>query len=248
MLTAMLLMISPLSRAHCEAVAPDETATLTDIFDAYVSAVRQATVDNLEPALAFRTAGNREQFAEHLQHGPQGLTHILEDLRFFAPIEYTVGNAAIDNENAALALDARFKIEMPEHPLQGQTITRTLWVDYVREAGEWKINDVLMPPEPENIGRSPDENNEPESAYDLKREKSFNGRIIKVVFEPDYTLLTVLLVFDEVEYLVYLPNRVTLEESGFPVEKLKVPRLIGIKGHPHITNEFKTLASSATLH
>lgn len=103
----------------------------------------------------------------------------------------------------------------------------------------------MLAPETAQIKRSPDTQPEPRANFDTSRQTSLGGRIMRVAFEPDHTLLVVLML-DE-EQLAYLPNKAFLESQGFNTERLRAPRLIEIEGHPHRTNKFKTLATGAQL-
>ena len=120
-----------------------------------------------------------------------------------------------------------------------------MWVDFALEKGAWKIGGVMLAPDPAQIKRSPDTKYDPKSSYDLAKEVSLGGRIVRVAFETDHTLV-VILMLDE-EQLAYLHDRATLEAKGFKTERLMSPRLLEVEGHPHRTNKFKTLATGASL-
>ena len=242
-LAAMLLLASP--SAHSQASAPAEAKTLTAVFDAYNTAVKSAKADNLEPALALRTAEYRERGAHQRKLYPQARANMLEEMRFFVPLNYTVESVALGEEVAALALMANLKIDMRGHPKRGQTVRQTMWVDFALEKGAWTISDVMLAPDPAQTKRSSDTQYDPESSYDLAQEVSLGGRIVRVAFETDHTLV-VILMLDE-EQLAYLPDRATLEAKGFKTARLMSPRLLEIEGHPHRTNKFKTLGTGASL-
>jgi len=140
---------------------------------------------------------------------------------------------------------ADLKIELRGHPKRGQTIKQLMWIDYVQENGAWRIATVMMAPEPAQIKRSPDTKFEPRTNFDGSREVSLGGRITRVAFEADHTLVVVLML-DE-EQLAFFPNKATLDGSGFNTQRLQAPRLIEIEGHPHCTNKFKTWAIGANL-
>jgi len=222
-----------------------DAKTLTAVFDLYNTAVKSAKADNLEPALALRTAEYRERGAHQRKLYPQARENTLEEMRFFVPLDYSVESAAIGVEVGALALMANLKIDMRGHPKRGQTVRQTLWVDFALEQGAWKIGGVMLAPDPAQIKRSPDTKYDPRSSYDLAKDVSLAGRIVRVAFETDHTLV-VILMLDE-EQLAYLPDRATLEAKGFKSERLMPPRLLEVEGHPHRTNRFKTLATGASL-
>lgn len=222
-----------------------DAKTLTALFDQYNTAVKAVKADNLEPALAFRTTEYRERGADQRKRYPQARQNALEEMRFFVPLDYAVESAAVGVEVAALAMQANLKIDIAGHPKRGQTVRQLLWVDYELEKGAWRIANIMLAPDADKIKRSPDSKYEAKTNFDPGRETSLGGRIMRVAFEPDHTLLVVLML-DE-EQLAYLPDKATLESNGFNTERLKSPRVIEIRGHPHRTNKYKTLATGAQL-
>jgi hypothetical protein len=228
-----------------EPIAAD-AETLTAVFDAYNTAVKSAKADNLEPALALRTDEYRERGAHQGKRNPQAREKALEEMRFLVPLIYSVESTAIDVEVAALALLADLKIDMPGHPKHGQTVRQTMWVDFAVEKGAWKIGGVMLAPDPAQIKRSPDTTFDPnKSNYDLAKRVSLKGRIVRVAFETDHTLVAMLML-DE-EHLAYMDGRAALEANGFKTARLMPPRLVEVEGHPHRTNKFKTGAGGFTL-
>ena len=109
----------------------------------------------------------------------------------------------------------------------------------------WKIDMVVYGIPPDQIQKSADENNDPESSYDMNKETSLGGKIVRVSFEPNYTLV-VIRVVDE-DQLAFLPSREVLEKDGFETSSLKPGRVAEASGHPHKTNKFKTLATGLDL-
>jgi hypothetical protein len=139
---------------------------------------------------------------------------------------------------------ANLKIDMRGHPKRGQTVRQTMWVDFALEKGAWTISEVILAPDPAQTKRSSDTQYDPESSYDLAQEVSLGGRIVRVAFETDHTLV-VILMLDE-EQLAYLPDRATLEAKGFKTARLMSPRLRN-RGSPPPDNKFKTLGTGASL-
>jgi hypothetical protein len=168
-----LLLASP--SVHSQASAPAEAKTLTTVFDAYNAAVKSAKANNLEPALALRTAEYRERGEHQRKLYPQARENTLQELRFFVPLNYAVESVAIGAEVAALALMANLKIDMRGHPKHGQTVRQTMWGDFALEKGAWKIGDIMLAPDPAQIKRSPETQYDPESSYDLAKEVSLGA-------------------------------------------------------------------------
>ena len=228
-----------------EPIAAD-AETLTAVFDAYNTAVKSARADNLEPALALRTDEYRERGAPQGKPNSQAREKALEEMRLLVPLIYSVESAAIDVEAAALALLADLKIDLPGHPQHGQTVRQTMWVDFAVEKGVWKIGGVMLAPDPAQIKRSPDATFDPNrSSYDLAKKVSLKGRITRVAFETDHTVVAILM--SDEEHLAYLDGRAALEANGFKTARLMPLRLVDVKGHPHRTNKFKTAAGDVTL-
>ena len=93
--------------------------------------------------------------------------------------------------------------------------------------------------DPSKITACKDDRNEPMEAYDPDKEVSLGGPIVRVDFQPDYTLVVVR-VMDE-ENCAFLPNREEIARHGLDPAKLVPYAIVDMTASPHRTNKQKVL-------
>jgi hypothetical protein len=219
-----------------------EPVDLQKVFDRYNQAV---SAGRLKEAMALRTKDVRKDL-EPAMRSPDERAQTEAMLRAMVPRAYEVlgMDAGRDERSATLDIVGSFVPDDPEHPRRGETIRHELSLQFAKE-GSWRLGVVTWGIDLDTIRRSDDEWPEPEDSYDFTREVALTGRILRVAFEPDYTLVVVRVV-DE-EQLAFLPSRAGLEKAEFDPAKLVPRRVIEVIGHPHGTNDLKLLATGAEV-
>jgi hypothetical protein len=124
-----------------------------------------------------------------------------------------------------------------------------LIVAMVQEDGDWKVLDMLPaagegPPEPQEIRRTDAPRGEVDD-YDLERYVSLGGPILHVSHEEEYGLVVIRVM--DTEQNVYIPTLGRLQELGFDAGTLVPDAIVEVEGHPHRTDDLKTLATDLKM-
>jgi len=216
-----------------------KTDDLTSLFDQYNAAVKAG---EFERALEFRIAEVKDEILSFIAN-PEGKKDFEEMSKGMTPDSYTVDHLDSGQPEVTLYLTGTFK--SPDPAQAGKIKRLEFRITFLEVSGVWKMGRVTWMGDPDAVKRSPDQNFEPESNYDLGRNTSLGGRIVSVKFEKDYTLVA-LRVMDE-ETLVFLPAKADLEKSGLKTGLLVPWGMLEAEGHPHKTNPLKILAQTAKL-
>jgi hypothetical protein len=116
----------------------------------------------------------------------------------------------------------------------------------VKEGNAWKLGETQVGPGPSAIKRCTDTRYEPLSAYDASRPVSLAGRIERVDFQPDHTLVVVL--SGDTEVCAFLPDRASLQQHGLDPATLQPYRVADISGIGNRQNPQKVMVNSITVH
>ena len=164
-------------------------------------------------------------------------------------VEVRHGSLSGDGARASLITLARKTMppgpSTPDMPPPGTILRSELTLDFVKEGGVWKYDRQTFGMDPDKIAPCRDERFEPISAYDETRSLSIGGRIARVAFAPDHTLV-VLRVLDE-ETCAFLPPRERLVARGFDPAWLAAYAVLTGEGHPHKTDPQKAWIGSFSI-
>jgi hypothetical protein len=135
--------------------------------------------------------------------------------------------------------------QIPGGPPPGTTIRSELTLSFAQQGDGWKLDDLLYGMDPSEVVACKDDRNEPMEAYDPDKDVSIGGPIVRVDFQPDYTLV-VIRVVDE-ENCAYLPSRDEIARHGIDPAKLIPYAIVEAKASPHRTNKQKGLIENLTI-
>lgn len=213
-----------------------------DLMAVYDNFNKAMAKDDFDGALGFCTEELKKQLLEETKT-PASKSEIMQMLKAMVPIKREADHFDFDGKKATLNVTGTFV--NPADP--AEQAVQEMVIDFIQENGSWKRGMIHYRAhyDESQIKRSPDQNFEPESSYDMDRNTSIGGTIFAIKFEKTYTLV-VIRMFDE-ENLIFLPKKEDLEKSGLKAELLVPGKIIQAEGHPHKTDQYKVLADKAEM-
>lgn len=238
-LAAMLLCV-----AMAASAAPLEPALQQELLRPYDRYNKDITAGKLSDALALRTAEVQMRAKKEMKWAKQQ-RDMLEMAKAMMPDSLQVQHATINRagDKAQIITIAAKTMpkgrQIPGGPAPGSIVHSGLTLEFAKQGETWKFDNQTFGPGPGQITACKDYSNEPEAAYDVDKNVSMGGPIIRVDFRPDHTLIVVRVV-DE-ENCVFLPNREELTKHGLKTELLVPYAIVEIEGSPHRTDRQKVL-------
>jgi hypothetical protein len=193
----------------------------------------------LDAALALRSAAVRTALTQQFKT-PKDRADYLEAAREMVPDRLELRHASMNDAGDKAVLIAW--ADKTTASGQGQ---KELDMSFVREAGTWRLGDLAVGPGPADIKRCADPADQPVSAYDTSRSVPVAGRIERVDFLPNHTL--VVLLVGDTETCAFLPARAVLQQHGLDPAILEPYRFAEITGAPHRTDAQKVMVNSITV-
>jgi hypothetical protein len=218
--------------------AEQSSDELTRIYDKYNEA---AKAGNLNAMLSLRTAAAKKIILSEYK-AAQEKKRMLSMFKAMVPMDYRVEHVEWAPKGADMYVVARYK--SPDPAAAGKIVRQEIVVMFDKEAGQMKIDDFLFRSDPDKLSCSADKEFEPEGSYDLGKTASIGGRLVRVDFAPDHTLVVVRITGEE--DLVFLPAKDQLKKAGVDPASLVPWVLFEAEGHPHRQNKFKIMATSAS--
>lgn len=245
-LASAFLMLAPATLA--KPLEPLLQQQLLAIYDAYNRAILAGTVAE---ALKLRTAEVRAS-AEKEMPTAAARQRFLGMARMMVPdtVEAVHGTLDAAGDKATIITDVAKAIPKDQKikggPAPGSTLRSEVTLTFVREGGGWTFEDQMFGPDPTSITTCKDESYEPEAAYDTDKTVSMGGRIVRVDFEPDHTLV-VIRVVDEDNCAFLRDGKDGLLKHGLAPDKLVPFAVVEIDGSPHRKDKLKVLVDSLTV-
>jgi len=235
---APLMLIEPFSVSLAWARPMDGTlqVQLQTLLSRYNQDI---TAGHLDAALALRSAAARAALEQQLKT-PKDRQDYLAGARELVPDRLELRHASVDDAGEKALLVAWADKTTASGPVRGEVD-----IGFVRENGVWKLGDLAMGPGPADI-KACNPAYEPLGAYDSSRGVSLAGRIERVDFQPDHTLVVVLA--GNAETCAFLPNRATLQQHGLDPELLQPYRVAEITGVANRTDPQKVMVNNITVH
>ena len=242
-LVSAALFTSPGSAAPLDAALQTQ---LLQIYDRFNQAIAAGKVDE---AVALRSSEARKAMRPYLGSKAKR-RELVEILEGGIPdtIEVKHGSLAKDGKSAAILLVATQKVpaKVPKGgPPPGSVMTMEMTLNFVREGGQWKLGDTIFGMDPAKVVPCKNPAFEPIEAYDDSKNVELGGPIVRVDFEPDYTLLVVRVV--DQENCAYMPNREAIEKAGLKVDMLVPYNIAEISGLPHKSDPQKVWVDNITV-
>jgi hypothetical protein len=194
---------------------------------------------NLDAALALRSTEARAALQQQLKT-PKDRQDYLTGARELVPDRLELRHASIDDATEKALLIAWADKTGPSGQVRNE-----LDIGFVREGGTWKLGDLVLGPGPADIKRC-NPSYQPISAYDTSHALSLAGRIERVDFLPDHTLVVML--SGNTETCAFLPDRATLQQHGMDPAILQPYRVAEIAAVANRGDPQKVMVNNITVH
>jgi hypothetical protein len=233
----LLVMLCLAVPAQARPLEPAMQRQLLAVFTRYNRAIEAGNIDQ---AMALRTDAVRAALTPQLQ-SPNERAAFLADAREMVPEQMQFRHAAIND-----AGDKALLVLLANKTVSGKQEQDEFDLSFARQSGEWKLGWLAATPGPGDIKRCPDQSYQPVSAYAGGQTVSLAGRIERVAFLPDHTL--VLLTAGDTEVCAFLPDRTTLRQHGLDPAIIQPWRVVNISGVADKTDPQKVLVNNITVH
>lgn len=236
--------------ARLAVAAPLDLALQQELLALYDRYNKAIAAGKLQDALALRTDEVRVRAKKELKTAKQQ-RDMLEMAKGMVPESLQVLHATINRagDKAEIMTVASATVpkgrQIPGGPAPGTVLRSGLTLDFVKQGGGWRFDNQTFGPDPSKLTACKDTRNEPAAAYDTGKDVSVGGPIVRVEFQPDYTMI-VLRVLDE-ENCAFLPSREVLARHGLPPEQLVPYAIVEIDGSPHRTDKQKVLVDKINV-
>lgn len=207
---------------------------LLNLYDRYNAAIQAG---KLEDALALRSAESVKELRSEMKTPSDG-QGFLEFSKQAIPDKVEVQHATVSKDGNKATIHTLASKKTPD----GATIRAELRLDFAKEGGAWKFVQPTFGPDPDKVMSCQSESFEPIGAYEEASNTSVGGSIVRVAFEPQYTLIVVR-VADE-NNCVYAPNRSEIARAGIPPEVLVPYAIVEADGRKHKSDSRKVWADS----
>jgi hypothetical protein len=233
----LLVMLCLAIPAHARPLNPAMQRQLLATFMRYNRAI---DAGNIEQAMALRTDDVRSAVTPHLQ-SPKDRADFLVDAREMVPDQMQLRHASIN-----AAGDKALLILLANKMVSGKQEQDEFDLSFARQGGEWRLGVLAAAPGPADVKRCPDQSVQPASAYAGGQTVSLAGRIERVSFLPDHTL--VLLTAGGTEVCAFLPDRAVLQQHGLDPAIIQPWRVAAITGVAAKSDPQKVLVNNITVH
>jgi hypothetical protein len=219
------------------AAAPLEPVLQKDLLALYARYNRAVAMGNLTDAAAMRVGESQAQLNQVLGQGKKAQAEALKSMRMMTPdaVQPQQGTLSSDGSEATLLVIASKIVTAQMSKLgagkPGDVLHGELTLTFARAGGDWKLQDEVFGMDPAKIKPCHDDAQEAESAYDDGKMTDIGGRIQRVEFKPDHTLI-VIRVVDEEDCLI-LPPRETIEKAGLKTDMLVPFAMVAAGALPH---------------
>jgi hypothetical protein len=244
-LAAVWLAVAP--PCFAKPLDPALQQQLLGIYDSYNHAI---AVGKLPDALAFRSAAIRAEIQKEVKTAKDRQSFMAMS-QAMVPDKIEVRHASIDTagDHAHLLLLVVKTFPpgkaVPGAPPPGSTQRGEVTLNFVKQGTGWVFDDQVFGIDPATIVACKDVRFEPASAYDQHKSVSLGGPIVRVDFQPDYTMVVVRVV-DE-ENCAFMPSRAELLKHGLDPAKLVPYAIVDIEGSPHQSDKQKILVENLTV-
>jgi hypothetical protein len=193
----------------------------------------------LDAALALRSTAAKAALTEHMKT-PKDQQDYLTGAREMVPTRLELRHASVND-----AGDRALLIALADKALTAGSVQNELDMAFVKEGGDWKLGALTLGPGPSDIKRCRDPSYQPISVFDTNHPVSLVGRIERVDFLPDHTLVVVL--SGDTETCAFLPSQATLQQHGLNPSILQPYRIAQISGVPARGDAQKVMVNDITV-
>ncbi len=220
--------------AAAQAATPDAATQqrLLAVYDAYAKAM---AAGKLDAAMATMSDKLRDR-ARNILRTDQDRAKVIAMARDMAPETTSVLHGFIDEK----AGHARLILLTTRAGRRGG-----MTLGFLREKGTWKLDDQEFGDDPTAVTGCRDETAAPPPAYNAKRPISIGGRIVRVDFRADATLVVLNVLGDPA--CIFLPAKANLAEMKLDPAGLLPYATLSVDGIAHRGDPQRILATRATL-
>ncbi len=233
----LLALLVPLGAARARPMDGPLQQQLLALYNRYNTAI---ATGKLETALALRSTAVRTTLAAQLKTAKDQQDY-LAGAKEMVPDRLELRHASVNDP-----ADRALLIVLADKRLTAGEVQNELDMRFVKEGGVWKLGDLAQGPGPADINRCRDRSYQPISAYDTSKTVALAGRIERVDFLPDHTL--VVLLAGNTETCAFLPERATLQQHGLNPAILQPYRVADITGVGEKDNAQKVMVNNITVH
>jgi len=234
---AALVLTAPFSAGVAWA-RPMDGALQQQLQTLYSRYNQEITAGHLDAALAQRSSAARAALEQQLKT-PKDRQDYLAGARQLVPDRLELRHASVDDATERALLIAWADKTTPTGQVRSEVD-----IGFVRENGTWKLGDLAMGPGPTDI-RPCNPGYEALSAYDSSHPVSLAGRIERVDFQADHTLVVVLA--GNTETCAFLPDRAALQQHGLDPAILEPYRVAEISGVANRGDPQKVMVNNITV-
>jgi hypothetical protein len=236
---AALLLLAPIPTGSARA-NPMDPGLQQQLLAVYRHYNQDVTAGRLDDALALRSAAAQQALAAQFRT-PKDRTDYLATAKQMVPDRLDVRHASVNNTT-----DRALVIALADKRASSGQAENELDISFVKEAGVWKLADLAVGPAPADVKRCTDTAYEAISAYDTSHAVAVAGRIERVDFAPDHTLLMVQA--GDTEVCAFLPARAALQQHGLDPATLVPFRIADISGVTNRHDPQKLMVNNITVH
>lgn len=234
-----LLLLVMLCLAIPARARPMDAATQQQLLGLFTRYNRAVQAGNVDEAMALRTDEVRTALTPHLQSA-QDRASFVADAREMVPDQLQVLHTGVSDTG-----DRALVVLLATKMVSGQQQQDEFDLGYVRQGGQWRLAGMAAVPGPADIKRCADQTAQPASAYAGGQTVTLTGRIERVLFQPDHTL--VLLTAGDSEVCAFLPDRAALRQHGMDASIIQPWRVAEISGVASTSNPQKVLVNNITV-
>ncbi len=233
----MLLAFSVMATTAYGAANAGNEKELKDVFDAYNGFAKAGDVDNM---LALRAAENAKEIRSQIKKKEDREYFVLVG-RGQAPDSYEVQHVEWAKDGTGAELYSLLHLPPMKEIQRSKKAVMEVVVSFRKEKGKWKIVNIVPLGDPGQIKRPKDLVYNEKDADTGVTTAFVAGRIVKLEFKPDHTLVIVRAMDEEIA--VFLPPKATLEKAGVNFGDLAPWKMREFTGFPHKKDKLKFFAT-----
>jgi hypothetical protein len=230
-----LLFSSFMLPVAAQAGGGGDVKELTKVYDAYHGAIKAGDMNKAISLTSAETTKQIRGLLKQFSKGDDPLVMFRSQVPDFYEVQHV--DWTKDGKGAQVYMISQYPAMKDIRPKKSAVEAK---VSFKQEKGLWKIDVTTVLVELDKLQR-PKDLAYNESDMDERRSGSVGGRIVKVEFKPDHTLV-VLRVLDE-ELAVFLPSKQELTKAGVDFDDYAPWKMRQFKGHPHKTDSLKFFAT-----
>jgi hypothetical protein len=212
-----------------------QEATFRQIYDSYNKAVSEGSFDKI---ISFYTSEVQNEITYQVKT-KQEKKQFLNSAKIQIPESYEIIHFESDKDTQSITLHTIMQFAALKE-IKREKSRIECDIKFKNENSQWKLESLLFLSDPDKIIHPSDLKYNPEEA-DLDKEGDIGGRIVKIEFNPDYTLV-IIRVLDE-ENAVFLKSKSELLKDGVSLKDLKPWNIYEFSGHPHKSDKLKFFAT-----